>query len=325
MAYKTTCEVYIGNLFFTTDKNASYINEISVESGWDNFGDKATIKLANLARFEGKNVKLQDLLKTGEKVAISLGYDNNNILEFEGYIAEIKPKIPFEIVCEDETYNLKRSKAITASYTNISLEALIKTHLPEVTLDSKTPQITLENLRVRNVTKAELLQELKEKYLLAVYYRRGKLYVGLPYFDKIGSAPVLYDFQKNIISDNLAYRRKEDVKIKAKAYSINKGGTRIEVEVGDKDGEVRTLPYQNITSKEVLEQQATLDLEKLRFEGYQGDFVAFGAPYIEHSDSVLLTDNRYPQREGRYLVDKVKTVWGVRGFRRTITLGKKYD
>lgn len=319
MAYKLTCKITVSNYVFT------YANEVVIESAWDNFEDKATIKLPDLARFEGVNVKVQNLLKTGDRVEIELGYDGNNTLEFQGYISEIKPKVPFEIVCEDETYQLKRSKAITASYTSIDLATLIKTHLPEVTLDTKTPQITLENLRVRNVTKAELLQELKEKYLLAVYYRKGKLYVGLPYFDKIGSAPVLYDFQKNIVTENLAYRKKEDVKIKALAYSINKGGAKIEVEVGDKDGEVRTLPYQNITSKEVLKQQAELDLEKLKFEGYQGDFVAFGLPYIEHSDSVQLTDARYPNREGRYLVDKVKTVWGVRGFRRTINLGKKYD
>lgn len=319
MAYKLTCLIEIGNYIF------SYANEISIDSAWDNFGDKATIKLPNLARFAGQDIRTEDVIKTGDKVKIMLGYDSNNKTEFEGYVSEIIPKIPFEIKCEDETYTLKKSNAITASFQNITLANLIKTYLPEVTLDPKTPEINLENLRVRGVTKAELLQELKEKYLLAVYYRAGKLFVGLPYFDKVGSAPAIYHFQKNIINENLAYRKKEDVKLKVKAYSINKGGERIEVEVGDKNGELRTLPYQNVLTKTALEELAKRDLEKIKFEGYQGSFTAFGLPYLEHSDSAIIQDTRYPSREGRYLVDRVRTTWGVRGFRRQIDLGKKYD
>lgn len=328
MAYKLTCLVEIGDYIFSSDENSkrgASVNEISVDSAWDNFGDKATIKLPNLARFEGVNVRTEDVIKTGNKVKIMLGYDGNNRTEFEGYVSEIMPKIPFEIKCEDETYNLKKSNAITASYPTITLANLILTYLPEVVMDAKTPEIILENLRVRGVTKAELLQELKEKYLLAVYYRAGKLYVGLPYFDKVGAESPIYHFQKNIVSENLAYRRKEDVKLKVKAYSINKNGERIEVEVGDKDGELRTLPYQNILTKTALEAQAKRDLEKIKFEGYQGSFTAFGLPYLEHSDSVIIQDSRYPKREGRYLVDRVRTTWGVRGFRRQIDLGKKYE
>ena len=50
MAYKLTCNLVIGNYQF------SYAHEVTIESGWDNFGDKATIKLPNLARFEGAAV-----------------------------------------------------------------------------------------------------------------------------------------------------------------------------------------------------------------------------------------------------------------------------
>jgi hypothetical protein len=322
MAYLLTCNIEIGKYKFP------FAHEVSIERAWDTLGDKCTIKMPTNAVLKdvGTNVvqklSFDEVLKTGTKVLVQLGYDGNNATEFVGYIAEIVPTYPLEIVCEDEIYNYKRSAIISKNYANISLKNLLKEHFADATLSDSIPDVSLVNFVLNRVTKAEILQKLKDEYLLCAYFRKGKLFIGLPYTEKNPQTST-FRFQGDMVENKLRFRKKEDMKLLVKMVSIDANGAKVEAEVGDKNGEIITIHKRNIKSKEALETIGKVELEKYKFEGYQGSFTSFIIPYIDHSDTCELLDEIYPERKGKYLVDKVKVTWGVGGARREVNLGRK--
>jgi translation initiation factor IF-1 len=325
MAYYLSSQVIIGN--YTLDA----INEIVISSSWKTLGDTCTLKLANLSRFEGKQTKLEDRIKTGDKVVVKLGYDGNLFTEFEGFVSELMPKTPFEIRCEDSNYLLKRSALISQSWRSTNLKEVLNFCLTKVKntemILGEIPDVTLAPFRLEKVTVAQALQKLKDEYLLAAYFRGNKLFVGLPYTENLTGLlgeSAMFHFQKNIATESLVYKKKEDVRLKAKVINILKNNERIETEVGDSDGEQRTIHLRNATTdKKALQRIGLVELEKYKYEGYRGKFTSFGIPMIVHSGTVNIDDDNYPNRKGAYICESVKTSFGTNGFRREIELGKK--
>ncbi|MBA9078936.1 hypothetical protein [Rufibacter quisquiliarum] len=316
MAFILTCEIYIGPYVFRK------INKVKIKNTWKELGAEATISLYNLKG------KLEQAITAGMPVEVWLGYDGILRKEFSGYVRSISPKIPFEVECEDEVYHLKR-KTVNNSWRSISLRNLLEYLMPHAVLSANIPNVILSPFRLNKVTVADALRKLKEEYLMCAYFRDGRLFVGLPYteFSSQSGVPggaAIYDFAKNIASEgSLTYRNKEDVRLRAKVVNILKNNTRQQIEVGDPDGELRTLTFRNASANESeLRKLAERELEKYKFEGYRGSFTGFGLPYISHSGTIELRDSRYPQRAGRYVVDSVNTTFGVDGFRREIEIGK---
>lgn len=310
---------------------ASYAHQIDIKSTWRELGDEATIELPNLAG------RLEQAFQVGDPVRIELGYNGDLFTEFDGYVAEISPRYPFRLTCMDGAWQLKRRQVNGgqgASWRSITLRALL-TELGGdygITFSESIPDVTLTGFTIeKGATLYEAIEQVKEAYLLAAYFRGNTLFVGLPYTEfspsdteaeRSAGRWANYDFQRNIISDDLTYRRAADLRLKARAVSIQPDNTRIEVEVGDADGEERTLTYRNLREGE-LRALATADLERYRYDGYKGSFETFGLPRVIHSATASIADARYPDRAGRYVVDQVTTTWGTNGFRRSVELGKK--
>lgn len=323
MAYRLDCEIVIGRFVFRA------VHKVMIESTWKSIVDTCEIALPNLKGMIAKTserVELERVIKTGDRVQVKIGYNGKLNTEFVGYVQEISPKTPFVIRCEDEAYQLKRGNAISRVF-NGSLKTLLREVFKGVALADNLPDITLSNFVIDKATPFQVLEKLKELGLVS-YYQDSKLFIGLPFTDVAPSGTggiVKYDLAQNLVMNgiDLVYRKKEDVKLKAKATSILANNQKIEIEVGDKEGEERSLFFRNISDKAVLKTMAESALQKLKYEGYKGSFETFGIPYIQHSWVAELNDAKYPERSGRYLVNEVKTEFGVSGFRREIELGIK--
>lgn len=328
MAFLLTALIAVGPYEFANAES------VEIRSSHLELGDECTIRLPNLGG------RLEAGITTGMPVSVRLGYDGNLNLEFTGYVAEITPKTPFELRCEDGIYHLKRMEVgngAGVSFKSITLRRLLETILPSGTIISdRIPEVNLSPYRIeRGVTVAEALEKLKEDYLLVAYYRDEVLYVGLPYseFTSSGSENDIvlgryarYSFDANMPEDgiDLTYRRSEDVKIKARAISILPDNTRVEVEVGDAEGETRTLFFRHIRDKSALASLAEEELKKHQYEGYRGSFQGFGTPYVRHGASVRLSDPKYgEQRAGTYLAESVGVRFGPNVFRRIIEISRK--
>jgi len=323
---KLVCKVTIGTLVF------DFVNSVEINSSWKDLTSTAVIKLPRKV-YTIKNDKLDSLIKRGDKVKIELGYDDLLVEEFTGYVTSVKPTYPIEITCDDAMYLYKEMpvnpknfpgnssikdvfdylgikendyEAIGGSASNISLGGLFA-----ITNDEGTIAKVFEKLE-------------KASAILNIYIRNGKLMVGKQYDPEKKIADHIFVIGKNVVSSNLTFRKKEEILLDVTAISKNRNGKQISVHAGDYTGDKRTLNYDDLTEKQLLE-QANAEVDKLKYTGYTGDFTAFGIPSVQHGDIVNLIDLENKEREGTLYVDVVQKTFGTGGYRQKITLGKVAD
>jgi hypothetical protein len=311
-----SCRVQIGKYEFNR------VAEVKINSSYENLTDTATLTIPRKLQFEGKPITGDDgIFKTGDVVNIYLGYDFKNELIFSGFIANVKPGTPLEFRCEDLMYLLKRGALKKSFPGKIKVKALLQDILPGYNI--VCPDIDLGQTRIINETPAQVLSNLNRTYGFKSWFRNGTLYCGLSYWLELQQSPppvfVFSGRQANIIEHDLTYQDKESVRLKVTAISINPDNSKTEIEIGDPEGEQRTLTYYNVSKKDLTE-FAKLDLEKFRYTGFRGTFTTFGSPVVRHGDIVQLIDPEINDRNGRYIVKSVDTTFGQRGYRQKIEL-----
>ena len=318
--------MYVLTSYITIGKyNFKEITNVEIERTSRLLIDVAKIEMPLSFTLENKQrLTTEKAIKRGDKVLIKLGYNGELQEEFSGFVSKIKAdKNKVIIQCEDNGFLLRK---------NINNKAFGKTTLKEilqyvanecsVELNENIVDINFEKFVLRNVTGLQVLKKLKENYGLTAFFDyHGKLFVGLTYTYKTGQ--VVYDLQRNIIKSNLEFKNEADIRIKIRAISILKNNSRIEVELGDEDGELRTLYFYNITSEKELKELAKEQIKQLKYTGYRGNITAFGLPIAKFGMTAKIKDSNYPQREGLYYVESVKIRFGQNGFRRIIELGPK--
>jgi len=338
-----TCKIVLPRKVYLKDNNGTRVSWFGkVFYGDDPFG-------TNVA----------PLILRGDKIKIELGYNYpdatlNEVIEtnvvFEGYINKIQNKMPITLECEDRMWQLKQIKVPDKSFSNKTytvqkmiqefLDAQDSTKDIKLITGSSIGQKIETNLnaefRTQNDTIGSVIKRLKEEARLYSYFRNQNELrcASIVYFPSDRKTSV-FNFQKNIISDNLEYKKKEDIKLGATCISLNvkdagtnKNGTkktkkeRLEVFVGDKDGELRTLHYadKSIAEMKVLGER---ELRRFFYTGYFGSFTTFGLPKVKHGDEVVLEDKVLPERNGSYLVKSVKTTFGQGGYRQDVELHLK--
>lgn len=295
--------------------------DLKIESTWEQLTDTCIITIPRKLEWNGKTlaVGVDPLFDRGDKVVIELGYDGNNVLEFTGYVRDIEVATPVTITCEDSAFLLKQSSK-TVSFENVSLSDLLTEILPKE-IDFEALGVNLGQFRLRNATPAKVLHELKENYSLYSFFKGEKLFVGFAYPPSRTIDTLNFEFERNVISDKLDYRKEQDVKIKVKAISMLPDNKKLEIEEGDPDGDVRTFHYYDVKEAD-LRKMAKEEISRLRYSGWDGSFLAFGQPFVKHGDIVALKDNKL-DRQGDYLVKKVITTFGLSGYRREIFLDRK--
>lgn len=276
-----------------------------------------TCKITLPRKIKVLNGDINEILKRGSKVVVKLGYAPDLRTEFTGYIARIDAKIPFVVYCEDEMWQLKQN-SFTKAYKKVKLKELISYVYPG---KSRVADLELGGFVIKQQSTAQVLEALK-KFGLQCYFDADGVLIA-DFAGSLAAKPVevRYDFNANIIDNDLEYRRKEDIRIRVKGISKQPDGKKIEVFFGDTDGDERTLNFVNL-SREQLVKILEKELEKLKQDGFKNGFTAFGLPYAEPGNIAVLTDPEYAERNGSYLIEAV-TVSSGEGFRRKITLERK--
>lgn len=291
-----------------------FVHSVKVESAWEQLTDTCTVQLPR--RIGTDTTPLKELIKPGDAVSIELGYDGENKRVFDGFIRQFNPVIPFAIHAEDLMWKLKQQTYTHSWPSATTVKDVLGIIAPGVA--TKAIDATIGKFEFERMTGAKVLDELRSKYGLYSFVRDGKLQVGLQY-DPQYARTLQFNFERNIISHRLEYWTKDNIRLNVEAISIGKDNAKTSVEVGDREGEKRTMHFYDL-SKEELKAAAERELARLKYDGYRGDFTAFGRPLVRHGDIVELTDPTF-DRGGKYWVDKVSTSFGMGGYRQTITLG----
>lgn len=312
--FRLTSNITVGNYRFL-----GVIN-LEISSSWDQFTDTCKITVPRKLEFQGQNIATGEtpLIKRGDQVRIELGYDDENELAFTGYVYQINAKYPVTIDCQDEMFLLK-TKPITQSFKDATLQSMLAMILPDVSFEALG--VSLGRFRISNATPAKVLEELRKKYYIKSWFRDGVLYSGFAYVPKLQKRHKV-KFEVHVIENNLTYFRSEDVDIELKMVAIDKNNNKVEYLTGVEGGERRTLYYYGL-SLDDLKTLADEELQRLKYDGYKGSVKIFGQPFVRHGDIIDLSSEKYPERDGSYLIKSVNYTFGIDGFRQIITLDTK--
>ncbi len=301
---------------------------VTIERSTKQLEDRATILIPRTARLTRQGRYLTEVetakeFPTGSTVVIRMGYNGQLQEEFRGYVKRVDPGTPVMIECEDAVY-LIRKKRINKSWRSVNLRTVLLEILKDtgIKLIEPVPVIDFKPFYINNTNGAAALQKLKDTYGLVMRIVDGnKLYVG--FTEHSDETKTTLKITENVISDNLEWVDERDVQLKAKAVSVLPNNTKIEVEVGDNDGDQRTLHFYNIRTKAELKEVAKRELQKYKYNGLRGDLTTFLIPTTSVGQTILIRDPIYPERDGDYLSEKVVTTFDDRGGRRKIYPGLK--
>lgn len=232
--YLPCSKITIGSKYF------GGVHDIKIKRSIHTIGATASVKVPVTAVLRQTGtppayVETAQVIKAGDPVEIQLGYDGRLYTEFRGYVKQLNLQTPLEIVCEDEFYTTRRRNVTIQGKT--TLAAVLKACGLQV---GYAATLTLEAFPADNKPVAWVLGQLQTKYGLAVWFDlEGRVYACEPY--KVVGDAVKYRLRYNVVKDDdLKYQRAEDVKLKIKAVCIYKDGTKVEAEIGPKDGRRRS-------------------------------------------------------------------------------------
>jgi len=292
------------------------VESVRIESSWENLTDRAYLVLPRSLHFRSS---IEEYFSVGDKIEIHLGYDGMYRKEFSGYISKISAESPITLECEDKMYELKKIN-INKNYTKANLRKVIEDIIPKE-IKTEVADIELGGLICSRTTVAKVLQDLKEKFKIYSYFKDDVLVVGKIYTDD--NETVNYELEKNVVSNSLQFRKKEDLELKVIAKSYSSNGKVIEASFGDKGAPETETIFYNIGSIVELKKLAQMDYEKMKIEGYSGEITTFGIPFVRHGYKSNITSMIYPERNGVYWVDAVTTEFSSNGFRRSVKIGRR--
>lgn len=329
-----------------TDRNISFnfVHSIEIESSYENLTDTCKIIIPRKLTFDGEPLFNGDnpIFRRGDKIEVSIGYVPNITKVFSGYIKNVGSNVPTILECEDDMWLLKQytvnypSKAglierIAKAPLNyhpqtiqptLKLNELLDYCLPNIDFQT-VDNIDLGKFTIVNASPAMVLDKLKDEYGLYSYFRNGILKVGFANNASVTSEAEFKMEEVVINSDSLKWQRSEDVRLKCVAISMNKDNTKTQVEFGDSDGNQITIHKYDMDAKS-LEFAAKEWIKENKYTGFKGEVETFGEPVMNHGDRCKLTSIKLPERDGTYLIKKVKRIYSVDdGNHQILTLGMK--
>ena len=365
-----------------------FVNHLECTDSWRDLTNDAKLILPKNLFYKnenGKTVPLFDnninaggfvasspLIMRGDKVTIDWGYryfrGNKEVFEgtenklanthlFEGYISEVGSKKPIEFKCEDNMYLLKQIQVPLKTYSNgTTVESMLQEMLKDTQFTVNTiTSTTIGEFKCGNETVAEVLARLRKTYRFESYFRGNELRCGSQVYIPAEAKTYTFEFQNNIISDELRYKRKDDLVLSVVASNTieettgetTKDGhtktkkTRLEVMVTFRNGneipiyyvkdkgvdlpqniggERLNVPFPQATTIDELKKNALELLKKYYYTGFKGKFTTFGIPFVKMGDNVQLIDKILPERNGLYKVRSVEYEGGIDGLRQTIEI-----
>jgi hypothetical protein len=295
----------------------------------DVYSDQVKIVIPSICNVSGSTKKVNQQtaqqFSEGMKVTVNAGYDGSNELRFMGFIARINYTVPLELECEGYAYQLRKKLGIKKTFIKNTKLKDILSYLVEGTdikLSDAIPDVIVESsFKFPGSTGTQALDLIKDNLKLTVYFNYDTMYVGLREIEVKKS--VKFRLGWNVIKDN-------DLK-----FAVNREFTevRFELKARKKDGTFRTAvhdsKYSNTKVERIralfpqwfLDQMAADKKKTLINTGYEGVITAFLIPYVEPGMAAVITDQRYPERNGKYFIEAVEGEFSTSGGRQKIKIG----
>lgn len=297
------------------------VTSVEITRDIDTLTDTCVLQLPKKITWQGEN---SIPIKRGDEVTVWLGYDDNLQLGFRGFITTIGLKTPITIHCEDYLFKLKQQEATKKAYKSATIDRILADQNLGIKYKVFGEQ-SIGQYRVTADTVSALLGHLKDQGGIRSFIRiennEPVLYCGVLFEQSSVPHRQVYATGVNIIDDTqLDVQSAADIKLKVKAISLLPNNKKIRVEIGDSDGETRTLHTYNKPEKE-LKAWAEQELKRLKRDGLTGSFTTFGGELVDKLDHFGVKIDG--ERKGVYQVQKNVIKYSPAGFRQEITIGAR--
>ena len=293
-----------------------FVTSVEITRDTEKLTDECKVTLPKRIKWDGE---AEIPVKRGDSIKVWTGYGEDLELAFAGYVRSVGIKTPIVLTCEDEMFKLKQMPCVKKAYKTVTLETLLKDQgLDGVKVFGEQ---NLGQFRVTDDTVAALLGRLQDSGIRSFYrYEDGKpvLYCGV-LFERDTQPSQVFATGVNIISDSsLEQQLAANIRLCVKAVSIMPNNKKIKVEVGDKDGEHRTLHTYNKSESE-LKAWAEQEIKRLKVDGLTGSFTTFGYRLVDKLDAIGIKIDG--NKMGVYQVKKNVIKYGSGGYRQEISIG----
>lgn len=265
---------------------------------------------------------VESKIKRGDKVVISLGYEETGMVEeFSGWVQRVgTDNGAITLECEDDLFKF-RVGLKDQQKTNISLASLLKLVVDEVGGAWKIDcsySWTYEKFTINSATGFDVLKKVQEESGADIYIQDKTLHVHAP-GEKVGK-DIIYDFSQNVQSCDLSYRRADERKVQVVVKAVMPDGKVKEKHYGATGGD--RVEVKCATSDDAsMKSRGESEYKRLTFDGYDGSITTWLVPFIIPGDCAELYDADYDYKNGRYYVRAVKTEFSSSGGTRNIELG----
>ena len=312
--FKMSWKITVGKFILGMIESVEVVHSVELLS------DTASIILPATAY--NAALDIESKIKRGDTVTIQLGYDDNLIAEFEGYLESIKTDDgSLKLQCEDGLFQYRKSLA-NVELKNVTVSDVLN-HVNKViggfTL-SCDYDFKYDKFVINNATGYDVLKKIQEEAKPNIYLKGTVLHVHPQYSEIFGKAS--YDFAVNIESEELKYKRADERKVLVTMEYTGKDGKTKKIEFGDTGGE-RVDKNSGTTDINSIMLQAKQEYVSRVYEGYEGTFTGWLIPYCDAGYKASIRDKDYQVKDGTYYVLEVKTAFSKSGGVRTIKIGKK--
>jgi hypothetical protein len=292
-----------------------------------------------VSNLPASSVQTALLFKEGDSVAIDLGYNGQLQNEFRGFVRRVNITTPITIELEGYAWQL-RNQNILASWKATTVKDVLQRIIQgtDIVLSPDIPQIALTNFYIKNESGLKVLEYLKDKMLLTVYFDDNVLYAGIEEGRITATtsgvqslstlAEVKYSIGYNCPTNqpDLKQRLGKDNLVRVRLKTRQKTGKCILYEAGDPGGAIveRIIPFSSDVN--YLQSQAAAYLKKLKYDGYEGKVTGFLQPFCKPGWKATITDKKYNgARAGTYFVPGTEVTFGVTGAKRKVQITYRLD
>ena len=297
------------------------LQSVEIHKSVDLLADTAVVIVPGVVY--NQSLDIEEKVKVGDQVTVKLGYDDNLVTEFEGYLQRIDTddnSIIFNL--EDGIY-LTRKPIKDKQFSKTTVKEIVEYCLSEIGMKELncTYNITYEKFVIKNANAYDVLKKLQDDTKANIYMKGTELNIHPAYVEKGGD--VYFDFAVNVEKSDLKYRSKDDRKFEIVVEGIGLDGKKKTVTVGTTGGEKRTVKVFNVMDDAALKQRGMEEMKYLVYDGYEGSITGWLIPYVEPTYSAHVYDKEYEYKTGSYYVVSVTTTFDESGGVRKVELGRK--
>nr|DAU12492.1 MAG TPA: tail protein [Caudoviricetes sp.] len=312
--YTLDFEVKIGEFYL------GMVDSITIHKSVELLADTCEIILP-AARLN-KALEVEEQIKRGDEVSVSIGYKEVGIKEeFKGYLQRISTDGgSIKLFCEDDLFQFRKDLP-NEELKKISLSDLLSKVVKGIGKNYKIDcsyTWVYDKFVIRDATGYDVLKKVQEECGADIYLKDGVLHIHPP--GEVVGKERFYDFAVNIEEAELSFKRAEDKKVKVVVKAIMPDGKVKEIEVGSTGGEkVEVKCHASDTAS--MKARGEAEVKRRTFDGYDGSITTWLIPECNPGDTASIHDGDYTYKDGSYFVRSVTTEFSEGGGKRKVELG----